>query len=491
MKCAGRITVCALAAMLLFVSCGKAEPESDGLVPMETAKGYEHVAKVESAEPTPSPGVQEPDGNQPQGSEGEPDVTTPPDTVTPEPSQDIVYVAVSKLNLRSAPSLESEVIVQVKYGESFVRIEKGTEGWDKLLYNDQEVYAYAEFLSEKKVADGRDMFSGAVMAEAKKKMDIVDTTKQLYSYDELCGDLKELKDRYPDGFTYQSVGVSADGRNIYEVAFGSPVARKKIIIQAGIHAREYMTSQLVMAQLEFYLSLLGDTVYGGTTVRELFDTVSIHLFPMMNPDGISISQYGLDGISDVLLRADIKNWYDRDKTNGQTDATFENYMKLWKANARGVDLNRNFNYGFAEYSGAKNPGAMKYKGTAPASEAETLIRRTEELSPVLAISYHASGSVIYWDYGQTGELRTKCKALVDIIHGVNQNEIRYAATDKQDAAGYGDWLVMEKVSPPRRLRLGWGQRHLRRRNLHRSGSGMPQCGRHWQALQKKIPGNCI
>ncbi len=208
-------------------------------------------------------------------------------------------------------------------------------------------------------------------------MDIVDTTKQLYSYDELCGDLKELKDRYPDGFTYQSVGVSADGRNIYEVAFGSPVARKKIIIQAGIHAREYMTSQLVMAQLEFYLSLLGDTVYGGTTVRELFDTVSIHLFPMMNPDGISISQYGLDGISDVLLRADIKNWYDRDKTNGQTDATFENYMKLWKANARGVDLNRNFNYGFAEYSGAKNPGAMKYKGTAPASEAETaaLIRK--------------------------------------------------------------------------------------------------------------------
>ena len=59
------------------------------------------------------------------------------------------------------------------------------------------------------------------------------------------------------------------------------------------------------------------------------------------------------GFRTFLLRADIKNWYDRDKTNGQTDATFENYMKLWKANARGVDLNRNFNYGFAEYSGAK------------------------------------------------------------------------------------------------------------------------------------------
>nr|MDE7325365.1 peptidase [Lachnospiraceae bacterium] len=191
-------------------------------------------------------------------------------------------------------------------------------------------------------------------------MEIVDTTKQIYSYDEMCGDLEELKNRYPDGFTYQSVGVSADGRNIYEVAFGSPVAGKKIIIQAGIHAREYMTSQLVMAQLEFYLGLREDAVYGGKTVKELFDTVSIHLFPMMNPDGISISQYGLDGVSDATLRADIKSWYDRDRANGQTANTFENYLKLWKANARGVDLNRNFDYGFLEYTGAAKPGAQKY-----------------------------------------------------------------------------------------------------------------------------------
>ena len=83
--------------------------------------------------------------------------------------EDIVYVAVSLLNLRTEPSLESEVVVQAKYGDSFVRLEKGTEGWDKLLYNDQEVYAFAQYLSDKKIAGANDSLSSAVVADAKKK----------------------------------------------------------------------------------------------------------------------------------------------------------------------------------------------------------------------------------------------------------------------------------------------------------------------------------
>jgi len=289
-------------------------------------------------------------------------------------------------------------------------------------------------------------------------MTIVDTGKQIYSYDEMCEDLEELKSRYPEAFTYQSIGVSADGRDIYEVVFGSSAAAKTIIIQAGIHAREYMTSQLVMAQLEFYLCLPKDTLYGTITLGELFDTVSVHLMPMMNPDGIAISQYGLTGISNADMRTQIREWYDRDRSTGQTSVSFEDYLKYWKANASGVDLNRNFDYGFAEYSGAAFPGAMKYKGSAPGSEPETaaLIRRTRKLSPALAVSYHASGSVIYWDYGQTGEFRSICNDLAETIRAVNRNEIRYAATDKQDAAGYGDWLVMAEGIPSATIEIGVG-----------------------------------
>lgn len=274
----------------------------------------------------------------------------------------------------------------------------------------------------------------------------------------MCEDLEKLQEMYPEWLQLRTLTVTADGREVYEAVFGNPDAKTQIIIHAGIHAREYMTSMLVMNQLEFYLAFLEDGNYEGRAFAELFGKVGIHLVPMVNPDGISISQFGLQGIKSASIREEVQQWYERDKASGATSYSLENYLKYWKANARGVDLNRNFDYGFEEFVGAAAPGAQKYKGTAAGSEAEAaaLIELTEEVNPVLAISYHATGSVIYWDYGQTGELRESCKQLVDVIHSVNENEIKYAATDKQDAAGYGDWCVMVKGIPSATIEIGVG-----------------------------------
>lgn len=298
-------------------------------------------------------------------------------------------------------------------------------------------------------------------------MTIVDTSKQIYSYEEMCADLQELENVYTGKIQVNVLAVTADRRNIYEVVAGNPDADRHIIIQAGIHAREYMTSLLVMKQLEFYLAYGSEGTYKGKTAGEWFDQAAVHLMPMMNPDGISISQYGLDGIRDTAIRENIQEWYNRDQTEGLTSYSMADYLKYWKANANGVDLNRNFDYGFEEYKGAAQPGAQKYKGTAPASETESaaLVKRTEELNPVLAISYHATGSVIYWDYGQSGSLRDDCRRLVEVIHSVNGNEIKYAATDKQDAAGYGDWLVMKKGIPSATIEIGAGAAPLAAREF--------------------------
>ncbi len=256
---------------------------------------------------------------------------------------------------------------------------------------------------------------------------------------------------------------TADGRQLYELVFGNPEAEKQILIHAGIHAREYMTSQLVMAQLEFYLANQTEGTLEGRRFSDLFQQVGIHLVPMVNPDGISISQFGLEGVQSSDIRQEIEDWYSRDKETGATAYSFADYMKYWKANARGVDLNRNFAYGFEEFAGAKAPGAQKYKGTTAASEAESaaLVMLTEQLQPVFTISYHATGSVIYWDYGQTGALRDQCKQLVDVIHDTNGNEIRYAASDKQDAAGYGDWCVMSQAIPSATVEIGVGTAPLK------------------------------
>ena len=44
-----------------------------------------------------------------------------------------------------------------------------------------------------------------------------------------------------------------------------------------------------------------------------------------------------------------------------------NRHRLWKANARGIDINRNYAEGF-DRGGAKTPGHKQYAGKTPISE---------------------------------------------------------------------------------------------------------------------------
>lgn len=147
-----------------LAACGKKEPEPDGLVSIETAKSYEHVAKVESSGP-PNGGVQTDPGGPGVTATIVPPSPTP---AGPDGEEDIVYVAVSKLNLRAEPSTDSEVVAQAKYGDAFVRTEKGEQGWDKLLYDGREVYAFAEYLTDEKIT-GTSGFPAQMAANVKKK----------------------------------------------------------------------------------------------------------------------------------------------------------------------------------------------------------------------------------------------------------------------------------------------------------------------------------
>lgn len=291
---------------------------------------------------------------------------------------------------------------------------------------------------------------------------IVDTTNPLYSYEKMVKDLEKLTTTYQGKMKVQTIAITKDNRNVYEVIIGNPSNEKHLIIHAGIHAREYMTTLLVMKQMECYLYYCENASYRGKAYHELFHNITFHILPMVAPDGVSISQFGLEGIKSERIKKDVKEWFKRDRETGATTVSFESYLRLWKANANGVDLNRNFNYGWDEFVGVSYPSAEKYKGKMAESEPESnaLVRLTKALKPVVAISYHATGSVIYWDYGQEGNLRRRCKDLVDTLSKITGYEIKYAATDKQDAAGYGDWAVMVEKIPSATIEIGTEQAPL-------------------------------
>ena len=53
-------------------------------------------------------------------------------------------------------------------------------------------------------------------------------------------DLYILAGRYPEFIRVSSAGKSVDGRDIYYVLFGERKSGKTVLINAGIHGREYL-----------------------------------------------------------------------------------------------------------------------------------------------------------------------------------------------------------------------------------------------------------
>lgn len=212
---------------------------------------------------------------------------------------------------------------------------------------------------------------------------IVSINHKKYSYGEMSRDIQQLNKKYHGIVSYEIVGESADGRNIYDVIIGNPEAKKTMLVVSTLHAREYMASLLCMNQIEFYLSHYWQSIQ-GEKVNHVLDKISIHYVVMANPDGVAISQFGFDAIRDKRLREKLR------RMSGSATR--------WKANARGVDLNRNFPFKFNVHGKAGGEG---YSGRYATSESETQaivqlverLRKSTQLKGV--INYHAMGSIIF------------------------------------------------------------------------------------------------
>ena len=215
------------------------------------------------------------------------------------------------------------------------------------------------------------------------KAAVVSTNHQKYSYKEYKNDLAQLQKKYPEYCQVNVIGQSADNRNLYEVVLGNPEAKKHLVVIANLHAREYMTTQLCLKQIEYYLGQYNEKII-GKKVANVLDKVAIHYVPSCNPDGTAISQYGFNAIRNKSLRAKLK------KMGGSS--------RTWKANARGVDLNRNWDIAFRK---AGTRGSAGFRGNKAASEPEikVLVKMVNSIQKqgkiVGVVSYHSTGSIIY------------------------------------------------------------------------------------------------
>ena len=210
------------------------------------------------------------------------------------------------------------------------------------------------------------------------------------------------------------VGYSTLGQPIYGVHLGNYTG-KQIFIEAGIHAREYPSSLVVIKMIE-YMST--QNLNGG-----------VYVVPLSNPDGARIVLDGIDWIQCQKLKDYLLNIND-----GSTD------FSQWKADAMGVDLNVNFDALWGE--GTQNvfcPAPGNFVGFYPESEREVreLIDFSYRIRPNLTLSYHTKGDVIFYGFELLSESElTRDREIADFISTING----YTPTQTVGSVGgYSDW----------------------------------------------------
>lgn len=273
----------------------------------------------------------------------------------------------------------------------------------------------------------------------------------MYTYESLCQDAECIPAQYPGAAEVRNLGITADERKIYDFVVGDPCAPGSIFINGGIHGREYMTSELVMKQMKNFLQrLFRNEVYQGISYENLLHNISIHVVPMVNPDGVTISQSGMEGVRTGRVKRNLEQIARLDGQKAE-----KNYFVRWKANGNGVDLNRNFDALWKTYEGPLHPSSEGYKGTYPCSEseAEALVRLTEREHFVRTISYHAQGNVIYWYFAQRGRLYVETQMFGERISHLTGYPLD-GGYEALDPAGYKDWAICQRKIPSLTIEIG-------------------------------------
>lgn len=338
----------------------------------------------------------------------------------PEPVTRFRAACMEYLNLREAPSPDAKAIGKVY------------KGAEVELLGYQEKFAH--------IRDARSGMEGYILAgylvpdEGALGLEIVKPVLA-YTYERMLEDIEALRKRYPERVRVESMGKSSEGRDIPVVIIGDSSAERHLFIQAAIHAREHMTAQLAVSQIEYYLKYQYD------------ETACVHVAPMTNPDGCAISQRGVytDKLRDI---------YEKDQERGFADDSGAEYLYRWKANANGVDLNRNFDAKWDSVRTRPAASSANYRGPRPESEPETLalVNYTKRNSFGATISYHAFGSLIYYEFGQNSPTNEMSRKLALVISAITGYPVE--GDTGTSFGGYKDWAIQAMGIPSLTVEIG-------------------------------------
>ncbi|MBM6619111.1 M14 family metallopeptidase [Bacillus suaedaesalsae] len=257
---------------------------------------------------------------------------------------------------------------------------------------------------------------------------------QKYNYEEMTVDIKQLAKYHPGLVTYKSLGKTPYGREVWAVKLGKGDAT--VFFNSSHHAREWLTTNLTMEMIDQYSDAYKyKRKMHGYDVYKLLNETSIWFVPMVNPDGVTLQQYGVKKFPKSVQKSLIA------MNNGSKN------FKRWKSNAQGIDLNRQYPAGWTKRS-VKKPYYKDYPGKAPlvAPEAKYMYNFTNFLDPEMTVSYHSTGRILFWHY-QTKPQNYNRDYLIakDVSKFTGYKLVK--PNKNASGAGYKDWFISKFGRP--------------------------------------------
>ncbi len=260
----------------------------------------------------------------------------------------------------------------------------------------------------------------------------------------VSGIVRALVSRYPF-LCAAPLGTSVQGRHLWGVTLGHGAQR--VLMAAAFHGQEWLTSLACLRLCEELCDAWQhDSYIAEWNIRRAMTDRSVVFVPMVNPDGVEIARYGSAAVGSEKTRIA--------ELGGDVPG-------CWQANARGVDINHNFNAGWEKLQelegkkGINSAAPRQWGGTCPESEPETraLTALCRRYSFRHVVALHSQGEEIYWQYGE--HTPPESELMAHVLAAASGYTVAQP-TDLASHGGFKDWFIHTFHRPGFTFELGKG-----------------------------------
>ena len=199
------------------------------------------------------------------------------------------------------------------------------------------------------------------------------------------------------------VGRTLAGRDIWAYVIGDADATTvegfpegAVLVNGGIHAREWQTPEAVTAVFETLVA--GKSDHGF--FQYLVENLNTVLVPVNNVDGFIQAQSFPVNVTADREQPREGRMRRKNLRNPVTDGAIDADITTVSDNFWGVDLNRNSSQGFGQQNGSSSSvTSLIYRGTAPNSEPEILaLQQAATLGPAARLRFYSDTHSFGQDY---------------------------------------------------------------------------------------------